>query len=321
MKPIIIFFLLGYLSTSYSQAPGNGLTDIDGTVYNSVILDTQEWQKENLKVSKYSDGTIIPYVTDPLVWANLTTGAWTHYQNDSSLEPVFGKYYNHFAVEGKHDNDPNTPNKSLAPNDWHIPTTAEWDQLITFLGGSAVAGGAMKTVGSGFFQSPYWNSPNANATNSSNFSGLPGGYRGSTSLGTGMYGNGLWWVAENIDQFGANYIFLSYLDGSANAYGLDTRTGISVRVLKNPNSDLNSNYFEEIACRVFPNPTNRYLNIKSKTGLIGSNYSIYNTLGKSVLTGKIASENEIIDLDNLSNGLYLLKLDKNTKQTFKIIKN
>ena len=71
----LTWITLAITLNTFSQAPGNGVTDIDGNNYNSVIIGTQEWMKENLNVSKYSDGTPIPQVTDPIAWSNLTTGA------------------------------------------------------------------------------------------------------------------------------------------------------------------------------------------------------------------------------------------------------
>jgi len=71
---------------------------------------------------------LYPQVTDNTEWANLTTGAWCYYDND----PTKGKLYNWYAVAGIHDNDPNTPNKELAPEGWHVPTDAEWTTLVNF---------------------------------------------------------------------------------------------------------------------------------------------------------------------------------------------
>ena len=61
------------------------ITDVDGNVYTSVIIGTQEWMTENLRTSKYSDGTSIPNVTDDTEWRDLSTAAWCHYDNDLSL--------------------------------------------------------------------------------------------------------------------------------------------------------------------------------------------------------------------------------------------
>ncbi|MFO7145197.1 hypothetical protein B9T16_29075, partial [Arthrospira sp. PCC 8006] len=58
----------------------------------------------------------------------------------------------------------------LCPTGWHIPTSEEWDELIDYLGGENEAGGKMKTTTG-------WSAPNEGATNESNFSALPAGYR------------------------------------------------------------------------------------------------------------------------------------------------
>src|SRR5205085_6409714 len=134
-----------------------------------------------LSVSTYLNGDTIPSITDPTIWASLTTGAYCYYNNDSTTyAATYGKLYNWYAV-----NDP----RGLAPLGWHIPSDAEWTTLENCLGGSSVAGGAMKETGI-----TYWLSPNTSATNSSGFTGLPGGYRnpsdGSFYL---ISSNGIWW--------------------------------------------------------------------------------------------------------------------------------
>ena len=126
MKTSIFLTALAISSNFFGQIAGSGMTDIDGNVYNSVIIGTQEWVSENLNVSKYNDGTIIPQVTDPTAWSNLTTGEWCYYDNDPANGLIYGKLYNYYAVAGIHDNDPNTPNKFLAPAGWHVPTDVDW---------------------------------------------------------------------------------------------------------------------------------------------------------------------------------------------------
>ena len=80
---------------------------------------------KNLDVSKYRNGDDIPQVTDATTWANLTTGAWCYYENNTANGTVYGKLYNWFAV-----NDP----RGLAPSGWHIPSQAEWVTLQNCLG-------------------------------------------------------------------------------------------------------------------------------------------------------------------------------------------
>jgi uncharacterized protein (TIGR02145 family) len=97
----------------------------DGVPYDSIVYGTQEWTVENACHTTYRDGTLIPEVTGPNEWENLTTGAWCYFNND----PTKPRLYNWFAVMGIHDIDPNTPNKEFAPEGWHVPSDAEWTTL------------------------------------------------------------------------------------------------------------------------------------------------------------------------------------------------
>lgn len=142
---------------------GETVTDIDGNVYTTVVIGTQTWMVENLKTTKYKDGTAIPNLTDGGGWAADTTGAYCWYDNDIDNKTDYGALYNWYAVDNAH---------GLAPEGWHIPTKDEMDTLITYLGGNSVAGGKLKYTGTTF-----WNSPNTGATNESGFSWVGGGLR------------------------------------------------------------------------------------------------------------------------------------------------
>jgi uncharacterized protein (TIGR02145 family) len=107
----------------------SSVTDINGNSYDYLTYGDQVWTVENAEMVTYRDGTPIPQVTDVTEWQNLTTGAWCYYDND----PTKGKLYNWYAAAGIHDNDPNTPNKELAPEGWHVPTDAEWKTLENYL--------------------------------------------------------------------------------------------------------------------------------------------------------------------------------------------
>ena len=108
------------------------VVDIDGNVYHTVTIGTQVWMVENLKTTKYNDGTAIPLVTDNTAWGALTTPGYCWYNNDSATyKNTYGALYNWYAVNtGK-----------LAPTGWHVPTDSEWTVLTTYLGGQSVAGG------------------------------------------------------------------------------------------------------------------------------------------------------------------------------------
>lgn len=188
MKKLLLIGAIVIGSNLMAQTPGGGVTDIDGNNYETVIIGTQEWMVENLRVTKYSNGDVIPNITDNTQWSSLTTGAWSHYDNDSQYENPYGKLYNWYTVA-----DP----RNVCPTGWHVPTDAEYTLLADYLGGASVAGGKMKSTGT-----LYWESPNTNATNESGFSGLPGGYRNHDDGTFFMIGtNGYWWSST---EFGTD---------------------------------------------------------------------------------------------------------------------
>ncbi len=202
--------------------PGPNITDAEGNSYKTVTIGTQTWMAENLKVSKYNDGTTIPNVTDNTQWVKLTTGAWAYYNNDTTNNDKYGKLYNWYAVSLTTNG-----NKNVCPTDWHVPTDAEWTVLIDYLGGETVAGGKMKEVGT-----ISWNSPNTDATNTSLFSALPGGYR--YFLGN-CYGFGnyvYWWSSSEYSTSFAWSRFLYNNGGHVDREINVKSNGLPVRCLK-----------------------------------------------------------------------------------------
>ena len=199
-----------------------GVMDGDGNVYKTVVIGKQEWFAENLRTSKYNDGTPIPNVTDNIQWSNLNTGAWAYYNNDAAYNAKYGKLYNWYAIS------PTTNGtKNICPLGWHVPTDAEWTVLTDYLGGTIVAGGKMKEVGT-----TNWNSPNTDATNKSGFTGLPGGYRLYDGYYSGVGSNGTWWSStENLTN-NAWYRLLTNDDGNADRSNGNKEDGLSVRCLR-----------------------------------------------------------------------------------------
>lgn len=213
---------------------GPNVNDIDGNTYQSVTNCGLTFTKQNLNVSKYTDGTPIPQVTDQAQWGNLTTGAWCYYANNTANGTTYGKLYNWYAVAGIYNLASATNpalRKKLAPIGWHIPTDAEWTQIINCLGGSTVAGGKMKSTGTIQASNGLWQSPNAMATNESGFIGLPGGEIYVTYYnGIGSYGN--WWSSSEVnfapsDAFaltlGYDFGDVSFGDNYAKIHGYSVR--------------------------------------------------------------------------------------------------
>ena len=211
---------------------GNGVKDIDGNTYKTVIIGDQEWMSSNLKTSKFSDGSAIPNETDDIEWEYIETAAWCHYNNDSKNNQVYGKLYNWFAVSHESNG-----NKNVCPSGWHVPSKDEWNILIEKLGGSMseTTAGSMKEVGN-----KNWKSPNTDATNSSLFTALPGGSRlgsgdgGGTNLGQFMdLGNyGSWWSSTESNADWSDDFCLSNETGYATMVTHTKDFGFSVRCLK-----------------------------------------------------------------------------------------
>ena len=184
-------------------------------------IGNQIWATKNLDVATYRNGDAIPQVQDSAAWNILTTGAWCYYENNSANGTTYGKLYNWYAV-----ND----SRGLAPTGYHIPTSAEWSTLTTYLGGMQIAGGKMKESGTS-----HWISPNTDATNSSGFTGLPGGYRNESS---GIFGGigtiGWWWTSGGVGNNKAWDVKLRNDEGEVSGYGngAPIRFGMSVRCIK-----------------------------------------------------------------------------------------
>jgi uncharacterized protein (TIGR02145 family) len=228
--------VLSFTATSGSGGivsnPGEGVT-FDGYTYNSIVLGNgQEWIAENLRNTNYANGDPIPNVADSALWANLSTGAWVHYNNDSQFESPFGKLYNWYTVA-----DP----RNVCPTGWHVPSDADWSVLTDYLGGTQYLGGTGTQVAQGRMKSTgtqYWISPNSDATNESGFSGLPGGLR--SSLGGWVSpsqegGIGVWWSSSDYGSNSTNasrLMLVDYPQALWTWYAYDRKFGSSVRCIR-----------------------------------------------------------------------------------------
>jgi uncharacterized protein (TIGR02145 family) len=304
-----IIIVLIYINIS-AQIAGNGVTDIDGNYYNSVIIGGQEWMSQNLNVSRYRNGDVIPEITSQSEWNNATYGGWCYYMNDMNNGITYGKLYNWYAI-----NDP----RGLTPAGWHIPSyhflnsTTDFFILMNFLGGDNIAGGKMKAT------TNEWLPPNTGATNISGFSALPGGIRTTVFLSLGQYG--YWWAAP-IEGGGSFSKTLAYNANAASINSPYNFYGLSVRAIKD--MPLNNNSLQNSLFKIFPNPTSGNVNIQYHN-FSGQFYSIeiYNLMGQLIFKEKVDKELYSFHFPNPSSaGIYLVKvydsLD-NLKQTQKIV--
>lgn len=138
------------------------LTDVEGNSYKVVSIFTQVWMAENLRTTKYNDGTDILTNLSDAEWITTTSGAYAIYDNSAANEAIYGKLYNWYAV---------TNSKKICPAGWHVPTPSEWSLLIDNIGGFFYAGDKLKESGSA-----HWTTANL-GTDNYGFKVLPGGYR------------------------------------------------------------------------------------------------------------------------------------------------
>lgn len=218
------YYVRAYATNAVGTAYGNEIsfttlnspTDIDGNTYDTVVIGTQVWMSNNLRVSKYRNGDSIPTNLSDTAWASTTSGAFAIYNNTAANDTIYGKLYNWYAVA-----DP----RGLCPAGWHVPSFADWAILENSLGGSSVAGGKMKAV------SPLWTAPNTGATNSSGFSGLPGGFR----VPSGQYGLlgliGWWWSSTPSSATDAWIRATNGVDATL-GYTNGAKVGVSVRCVR-----------------------------------------------------------------------------------------
>jgi len=208
-------------TVTFTFVAAANIIDGSGNIYTTVVIGTQTWLKENLKTTKYIDGTDIANVTIEADWAVLTTAAYCWYNNDIANKDIYGGLYNWYAVDKASNGD-----KNICPTGYHVSTDVEWSTLMNYLGGDA--GGKMKEIGT-----THWKSPNTGATNESGFTGLPSGSRDSNS---GAFDNvgygGYFWSSTAFGASNAWYRYLYYDNASCDRYDYSRKYGFSVRCLK-----------------------------------------------------------------------------------------
>jgi uncharacterized protein (TIGR02145 family) len=133
------------------------ITDIDGNIYEIVNIGPMCWMKENLKTTKYNDGTSIQNMTDGAQWAAATSGAWATYDNDASNDDIYGKIYNLYAL---------TNTRNICPEGWHVPDIQEIQDVVNYAGGDFFIRNLL--------DAQVWSPP---GNNSIDFSLRPGGFR------------------------------------------------------------------------------------------------------------------------------------------------
>jgi uncharacterized protein (TIGR02145 family) len=194
------------------------LKDADGNVYKTVSIGKQIWMAENLRTTKYNDGTEIPLVTDNDEWTKTKSPAYSWYFNNKDGNKVpYGALYNWYTVS----------TRKLCPAGWHVPTYEDWTALTNYSIDFTSIGGKLKEAGT-----EHWKVPNTGATNETGFTALPGGYRSVEGVFNSKGIAGYWWSTSNFDSNTIMFWNLRYKFNTVFKFNSEKYCGFSVRCLK-----------------------------------------------------------------------------------------
>lgn len=219
--------------TAHFFVPGSGVTDIDGNTYPTVHIGQQEWMAGNLKTTRFNDGTPIHIETDNTAWIVLNTPAMCWFNNDEAgHKATYGALYNWFVTDAESNGD-----KEVCPVEWRVPTDEEWSVLLRFLDPnsnpndlqeSLVAGGMLKQAGTAF-----WDAPNRAGLNTTGFTAVPGGYRGTGGTFVQKGADSWFWSSTGHEIYGsAWYRSMQAATPRVARHHLGRGHGFSIRCLK-----------------------------------------------------------------------------------------
>ena len=235
-KSIIIALPVILLWIPFSVLPGQVVKDGDGNEYKTVTIGTQVWLAENLKTTRYSDGTPLVNVKDRDEWANLTTPAYCWYNNDVNNSSKYGNLYNWFAV------DPNSNGgKNLCPEGWHVPAENDWSVLLHFLYNNGYGfEGERRSVAKSLADTTGWKlhdvagnvGTQQEINNKTGFTALPAGYRNFRGEFTNLVSYSYWWTSTENSEMKARYRFMHNYYSYVGKGDFRKQNGFSVRCLK-----------------------------------------------------------------------------------------
>lgn len=194
---------------------------IDSTFYTaSVTIGTQVWMTKNLKTRRYRNGDKI-WTTTPST-LDITSKVNPKYQWPYDADEInvdtYGRLYTWYVI---------TDSRGVCPRGWHVPTDEDWTILITYLDGKPFAAGNLKETGT-----THWATPNTGATNETDFTALPGGYRFSFGRFSDIGFSGFWWSSSDSSESTVYGRGLLNYNNQIPRFKFDKQDGLSVRCIK-----------------------------------------------------------------------------------------
>jgi uncharacterized protein (TIGR02145 family) len=314
-KKVLSGFLVSCLLcfNTFSQ---DSITDIDGYEYNTVQIGNQTWLKENLRVTKYNDGTPIQLIDNP---ADTNSWNWggpakcTYYDVNLYLERTYGKLYNGYVVRSE---------KNVCPVGWKIPTDYELTELVLQADPNAdtdsLLWGDQSFVAANKLISSVDSANGGGGTDDFGFSLLMSGVicAGLEDLAfSNINSFTLLWSTTPAHEYEGdrNYtkiIGLNYIG----RYKTHIDVGAPIRCLKDVNYDPSAQIEEiKIDYVVYPNPVVDQLNVVVDQSSIGTEYTISDMNGKILMKDQIPSQEFKIDMSGLSGGVYKIEIGGSVK--------
>lgn len=302
---MLLVFLPFGLSAQLFEV-GAGVLDVDGNAYPTVVyLNGQEWMADNLRTARYANGDSLVHAPTTFDWQDALGGAWCHYANDTANDVPYGKLYNAGAVRDE---------RGVCPAGWHVPTLEDWIGLAVLIDPtyvpatnilqSAVAGGAMKELGT-----QWWTAPNTGATNAAGFAGRGSGTRNQNGTFISQGTRTRWWSSEATAQYAQRY----WEVGNAHAElrrGADFLImGHSIRCIKNELSTGMIQHTPQAELHMYPLPVGKGMELTVSGHAAGSSYRIYTMDGRVVRNGSLSSSPAVIVVQDLDVGTYVLHVE------------
>lgn len=218
-----LYYLGGYDPASQFICGDTVVDATTGESYPTILVGDRCWMNKNLMATHYANGEIINDATN-IDLCTMAEPKYSAYHSNSLINAeVYGRLYTWYAA---------TDSRGLCPTGWQVPTLAEWDSLVTDLGGETIAGGAMKETGT-----THWSSPNTGATNASGFSALGGGFRNCTGVFNTLKFSAYFWSSTENDSTTAWFKYLTSNSASIISSSNSLKSQLnSVRCIKSKES-------------------------------------------------------------------------------------